>query len=340
MTLLYLDGFDAYAVSADFETGNRWNAAGTSALTTTGGARGGGGITSVSGTQGVIGQLPATHDTLITGFWWKMSALPSNTRDVLRYSRGGTAAGNTQVNLRLDVVGRLVMYLDASTTPLGWSRSLLLANTWYFIEWKVNMTNTGSAELRINGYTEFSFSGVDCQAEASSGADNVVIGSGSTNITQTYDDIYVLNDSGSSPWNNFLGPLYIDQITPSGDNTVVGTPSAGSNYQCVDETTTNGDTDYVSFNSSGQIDLYDMNTLSVTPTSIFAVQPYIFVRDDGVSVNTRTKMKNGTTTSNGTSRATTTSYQMWVDIYETNPDTTSAWTKTNIDNIITGVEFI
>lgn len=339
MALKFMDGFDCYNAAADYRTGNRWASTSTLALGGTSGKRGGGALVS-AGSAGL--QAAATIGSALTeivvGFWLFFATAPGSTQSVLRIGKGAIGTAQTQCALRMNSSRQLLLTNDDAGTILATGTTALALSTWYFIELKVKPADAGTYELRIDGVTEFSGSG-DTQAEATAGADwiqfdDIVNGS---DVTR-YDDVYVLDTTGSAPHNDFLGPIYIDQIVPEADNSVQGTPSAGSNFQCVDEARNNGDTDYVSFGASG-IDLYDMTTLSDSPSNIYGVQIVgNFRRDDASAVTARNKMKNGATTSTGADRTTNTSYEWWADLYETNPDTAAAWTLSDINGLIAGVE--
>jgi hypothetical protein len=99
----------------------------------------------------------------------------------------------------------------------------------------------------------------------------------------------------------------------------------------VDETTVNGDTDYVASGTVGDLDLYDVADLGVTPDSIQAVQVTLCARkDDAASREVRCTVKSGAATANGAPHALTAGYVYYRDIFETDPDTSAAWTSGGI----------
>jgi hypothetical protein len=66
----------------------------------------------------------------------------------------------------------------------------------------------------------------------------------------------------------------VDVLYPNADTADADrSPSAGTDhYAVVDETTVNGDTDYVASGTAGDLDLYEVGDLPFTPDSIHPVQ--------------------------------------------------------------------
>ncbi len=79
-----------------------------------------------------------------------------------------------------------------------------------------------------------------------------------------FDDFYRGNDQGSVN-NNFLGDIRIDVINPNGAGNYTDlTPSAGANYECVDETLLDS-SDYVEGANVAEKDSYSYESV---PTDI------------------------------------------------------------------------
>jgi hypothetical protein len=129
-----------------------------------------------------------------------------------------------------------------------------------------------------------------------------------------------------------------DTLRPTADTAEADwTPSAGADhYAVVDEATINGDTDYVSAATPGDLDLYEMGNLSFTPDTVHAVQ----VKNDAEARQVRTKLKSGTTTADGTTQGMATSYLPYGDLYATDPDTSIAWTPGAVNAMQVGIEVV
>jgi hypothetical protein len=63
-------------------------------------------------------------------------------------------------------------------------------------------------------------------------------------------------------------------------------------------------------------------------------------KDDAAARQLRTKLKSGMTTANGTTQGMATSYLPYGDLYETDPDTTTAWTPSGVNAMHVGIEVV
>lgn len=162
-------------------------------------------------------------------------------------------------------------------TLLGSSASgvLATANTFYYVETKVKIDNTtGTVEVRVNGSTTpvINLTDQDTQATGNAFYTQVSIGaSGTSGVAVTLDDTYML-DSTTSDFNTWLGDIHYESPVADGNGTQNDfTPSAGSNYQNVDEATPNNDTDYNSSTTVGHKDLYQFAAMATSTGSILGV---------------------------------------------------------------------
>jgi hypothetical protein len=81
--------------------------------------------------------------------------------------------------------------------------------------------------------------------------------------------------------------------------------------------------------------------LAATPTSILGVIVTAAARiDDVQTVSGRTKLISGATTQNGTTQNPPSTYQTMQDMYINDPNTSSAWTATNVNATKIGYERI
>jgi hypothetical protein len=118
------------------------------------------------------------------------------------------------------------------------------------------------------------------------------------------------------------------------------TPSAGADhYAMVDEATINGDTDYVSADISGDLDLYEMANL--TRYGARRAGHHGGTRkDDAKARQVRTKLKSGTISADGTAQGMATSYLPYADLHETDPGTAMAWTPSGVTAMQVGNEVV
>jgi hypothetical protein len=231
-------------------------------------------------------------------------------------------------------------------TVLCTSTTTLEFNTWYFIELKVTIDpSAGAYELRINEIqdTNCVASGVNT---AESGVGNADVFSLRSPFNSYIDDIYIADDTGSDN-NDFLGDCQIEGILPNGagDRTEM-TPSAGANYQCVDDPQGGYSlTDYVQDGTIGHGDLYEFEDPSVITGAIKAIALCTFGALS--AAGSRTMRNIFKTYGGGTEYDLTgnftfagTDAEGWVVIQETNPDTLVAWTEDDLTNGQFGIEVV
>jgi len=345
MSLLFMDGFDTYAVAGSFLSGNRWASFGPGDgspvhnYVPTSGVKGGPCLQMTNSFTHMYKNLSAVHNTLIVGFWFLSTTNHAGVRHFILLTRDSAATTQSQVVLAINASEQFELYRGNLVTLLAAGTTVLAQNRWYYAELKVNMADAGSYELRINGVTEFSGS-TDCQALGSSGADWVRLFHNGVDAGSYFiDDIYVSNDAGSAPQNDFLGPHYITTLKPTADNSVTGTPSSGgTNALMVDEATANLDTDYVTHSAAGT-DLYDLGNLPTSPSQISAVQvTSVTKKTNSGTLTARNKLKSNATTSNGTTQGMGPEYNWWGDIFETDPDGGIAWTPSKVNAAVAGIE--
>jgi hypothetical protein len=147
------------------------------------------------------------------------------------------------------------------------------------------------------------------------------------------DDVYVTNIATR------LGESRVLVLYPTADTADADwTPSTGvDHYATVDEATVNGDAGYIASGTVGDLDLYDVSDLGVMPDSIQAVQVTLCARkDDAASREVRCKVKSGAATADGAAHALTASYVYYRDVFETDPDTSAAWTAGGVNAVQIG----
>jgi hypothetical protein len=349
MSLLFVDGFDHYA-TADIT--RKWTSTGVSFSGNAGigssVVRYGAGAffsnTSTTATDRKLVKTLAASATWVVGFAFRTSGLPSAAGPIVGLFDVGTA----QCDLRLNTDGTLSVTRNGTSLTSGTSVTALSANTWYYIEWKVTIADSISAstcKVRINGVDAITVAtGQDLKNTANSSANQLYLGhytvTSAGNIWY-YDDLYVCNTSGSVN-NDFLGDVRVETLYPSGaGNTTQFTPSAGSNYQCVDDADPDDDTTYVESGTVGHVDTYAFDDLSASPTSVFGIQTVIMARKtDGGSRTATPVVRSGGTDYDGTTFGLADTYTCDHQVWENDPDTAAAWTESGINAAEFGFEVV
>jgi hypothetical protein len=276
MALRRLDCFD-YLVTADLV--NRFTS--LSATTPTVSAGNGRNATASLRMDNYIRGWNLTLDaqaTWIVGFAFKFSVLPGGTqRAILTFF--DTAVQHVFFALKTDGTIEARMGAGAGTL-LGTSTNVFATNTFYYLEFKVTISDTvGVVALRVNGVVDatLNLTGQDTRNAGNSTANVITYGlNSSTASTIDMDDMYILDGTvgdADQPNNDFLGDVRVEALLPSGaGNYAQFTPSAGSNYQNVDDAAPDGDTTYNSSATTNQLDTFAMGNLATATGVVHGVE--------------------------------------------------------------------
>jgi hypothetical protein len=232
-----------------------------------------------------------------------------------------------QLYLRHNASGNTLSVVQGNGTVLGTTASLS-ANTWYHVELYGKINNsTGAYTLRLNEVTAISGTGLDTQNSGNATADRFRVGLGFTDnpYNLRFADLVVADGTNGQ---TFIGDKRVDWSGVTGAGTTTQfTPSTGSNYQCVDDATPNGDTDYVEDGTVGHTDTYAVADAPATAASIVAVVWAAEVRKtDAGSRTVYPTYRIGSTNYNGTAATVLDTYRILSQVAAVSPATSSAWT--------------
>lgn len=278
MALLFMDGFDHYA-TADIP--KKWYYQSSETISPNTGRRSGGTMYGNTGDAMVL-ITPAT-DTIILGGAFKSSAFSTYAPWIAFASSDGKLQSGVSVMGTGDM--RAFRNINGQSVPASWDQIVngtLLGSTrlgalttgaWYYIEVKICIhASAGTVEIRINGVTELSVTGVNTRG---SGAEDTGVSFVQIK-NHNVDDFYICDSSGAEN-NDFLGDVRVDAHYPIADGaTHEWTPSTGSdNYALVDEVAPNT-TDYNSTNTLNAVDTLVVEDLKNTGARICGVQMSIY----------------------------------------------------------------
>lgn len=329
MTLLFADGFDHYDSAALMA--RKWDGSGT-------------GVTQATGRNGRAWSVPnaatyknvANKQTLINGFAYYVTGTIAGSNAIMSYKDAGTI----QVDLVINTNGSISVRRNGVTVLGTTSAGLVHITTWHYIEWKVKIDNTvGTVHVHLDGTEVLALTGQDTQQTANAYATTVNFeypGYGNY-----YDDFYLCDDAGSLN-NDFLGDVKIETLYPDGaGNSTQWTPSAGNNYDCVNETIQNDDTDYVEESTVNDIDLYTYGALATSSGTVKATQANLIARKtDAGARQIREKTRTGGTNYSGATQTLSGGYIDYREIREVDPNTTVAWTIAGVNGAEYGVEVV
>lgn len=333
MTMRFMDSFDHYATADITEKWSSINA--TPVIAASVGRRSTAAMEFNSNTDRVSKQIDA-QSTWTVGMAISIATQPGTGGDIIYF--GDSGADQCGVFLNADKT----LSFRRGTTVLGTSTFALPTGGYSYLECKVVIDNTaGTFEIRVDGSNKLSATGQDTQATANATANEIFI-HGRTAINTgpgtgliRIDDLFI-NDGAGSVNNGFLGDSRVDSYAPNGNgNSSQHTGSDGNsvdNYLLVDEAAPNDDTDYVESTTVGNKDTYAFTDMTHTPATIHGVQLCMAAKkDDAGAKSIAGVTRSGGTDFDGATVAISTSYQYVLQMRETDPNTSAAWTKTNLN---------
>lgn len=325
MALLCLEGFDTLRSEADFLT--KYSCGGTSWWSIAEGRFGGNSFYGSHNTYGYIDfSLPSVVDTVYVGFAIRQSAASSSP--VIKFYN---VLGSEQCGVSFNYVP--ILYRSSTFVESGSGSTHAHPGIWNYIEIKATVSNSISADdfiVIVNGDEMLNVTaGTDTQYHTTSGIARIRF----QGISR-FDDIYICDTTGSKN-NTFLGDTRVSALMPNAvgaSSDFAPSDSTSDNYEMVNDDTNDGDVTYVESSGVGDLDLYNIESMSETPNTV-----------DGISVSSSMKKSGAgdrtakiTCQSDGTNSESIeifpgTSYQYLSAIFEDDPATGTAWTGSGVD---------
>lgn len=280
--------------------------------------------------------------TIVFGAAVKLDTIAVNY-DILRFYDG-----EETYHVGLKILNPGIIQLNRAGTVLSGESApyTLAAGQWYYMEVKLTIGDTdGAYEVRINGTTVASASGIDTRNSGSGMIDRIQFRGGqgaSASIFVYFDDMYILDTSGSDN-NDFLGSQIVEAVFPNSNVQNNWTRNTGaSNAACVDEVPSNDDVDYVYSTSVGNKDIYGVTSCTRINANIKGIQLNADARvTDTASQGLRPFAKSGATeTAGGNQTVTSTGYDVFSVLAERNPATGALWTPEEIAAMQVGIEHV
>ena len=324
MGFIFTDSFDHYTAMPgtsgakwDLENANSYSSINASyGRFSTAGVR----CTSQNSSYYLLKTLPSNYGTLYFGFAYKIAEVPSTNMCIMSLRDSNT----TQCGLNISAAGKLMTYNGwlGGGTVLQTSSLSYPANEWHFVEGAVTISETGSFRILVDEVEWIDSSTCDTRVTANNYAGGFAL----------------FGQYGSAiQWTCYVDDLYIHDTANQGDVRVIyrapdgagahtdWTPSAGANWQCVDEAAPDT-ADYVSTATTSNVDTYTMTDLTQTTGTILAVVGNYFAQktDAGARSIAMTTRLSGTDL-DSTGKAVASSWGYLQFIQETKPGG-GAWT--------------
>lgn len=218
---------------------------------------------------------------------------------------------------------RDVTLLATGTIPIN-------LNTTTLFEFYLYIADAGGrVTVKINTVSDIDFTG-DTKPSTQTTITSIRIGD-----SYSYYDNFILDDA------NWIGNTKIQAIKPIGAGaSAAWTPSAGANYACVDEIPP-VDTDWVETNTINLTDTYEASNLTGVIDNIKCVQIQARAIQEGAPapLNIDLVARSGGTDYPSADKAVqSTYYHDEFAIWETDPDTASAWTESGVNAVEIGIK--
>ncbi len=341
MSVIWADGFEDYDYGAGSTAvviaGEYDLSAGASSDITSNGRRGGNCITLNNSTGYFQKSLPAALTEVFTAFaFYRAGAGGGSVCNM--YS-----AATLQVSITVNSDGSVSV--SRNVTVLATSAAgLVPQNAFTQFQVRAVISDTvGVIQVRLNGSgsNAVSVTGADTNNGAAAVSVNGIQFKAYA-VNDRFDDVVIWDTAGSTA-NTWLGDVRVDSYFPNanGDSSqFVGSDgNSTDNYLLVDGASPNG-TDYVQSSTVNDKDLYGFTNLSHTPSSIFGVlvAPSA-LKDDAGSRSIRMLAKSGgTEVDSGADVNLSTTRTRYLGLFETDPNTSAAWTKAGLDAAQFGVK--
>jgi hypothetical protein len=211
--------------------------------------------------------------------------------------------------------------------------------TWHWVEVEVDCANSGTFKMWVDGVAVFNVSGDFLNG---SDVNNSYMHWRGMDSSVFYHNVIVADGSGSS-FNARFGAIHMELQSPDADGAVTSwTASTGSRYQCIDDAFNAGasDGDYISSSVTDDVNLASHAAFTLRDLdTIKFVQVVALARSDTTGDELALAARSG-----GVDAATSDqllyngAYKYRKGFFETDPNTSAAWTLTNLNNAEFGVK--
>jgi len=328
MAVVFMEGFD-HVTSAQAVAAKGWVGGFIDAMT---GRFGGQGMRHQGSTT--THALPGSYTEAIIGAAMQWNNTVQINSNMLGFVAGATIVAALRVvfvspNYVWRVVNSAGTTLATGTTPLS-------TGQWNYLELKVVVSATvGTVEVRLNGAATAECSGTSLNT-GSSNIDTIILSA--QNGQTIFDDVYVVDTSGSSPTNTFLGDSRVETLYPSSNGT--NTAWTGVYTDVDDPATFDNDTTYISSATPNDLETYGMTNLSMATGTVFAVQTNLIARKDDAGFRTIAPVirTGGTNYAGTTTAALGSSYLDYTQLYDRQDPVAANWSVTTVNGMEVGVK--
>jgi hypothetical protein len=269
----------------------------------------------------------------IQGIYVFVPALPTTGFSRLIYWVDATA-GSVQLQLMVGALGQLQFFLANGTTAVGAASAngIIATNHGYYIQTDITI-NSSAGIVKCYVDTQgsspvISSSGVNSQTTANSFINQAWFNNPFA-ATIYYDDFYMLDLTGSAPFNALLGPMHEHWDVPTSDAgpnqfSTQPTQTTGNHFKNVNAVTTPSGTAYNFDNNPGDEELYGFP--AITAATVFCMTEWIYSELDAAGPRTVSPvLKSGAVIQTGPSYTPGSSFSYYYQPSTIDPNTGNPW---------------
>jgi hypothetical protein len=268
------------------------------------------------------------------------------------YSDGGMT-GHIYIR-RLTLTNAIALYRgDANSGTIGSPSGTQIAVSaagvfdanWHYIEMHATIHDTtGRVIVKVDGNAVIDFTGDTRNAGTSTSIDAIrfrtaIYSNWTPNSPITIDDLYICDGTGMVN-NTFLGDVRVQSLVPTGvgSSTQLTPTGSANNYANVNEVPYSSAT-YNASSTVGQRDTYALSDLVGNTTAIFGIQSVAHMqKNDAGTANAKIALKSGASVYYDATQSLGASTAAYVQLRETDPATSAAWTVGNANALEAGME--
>lgn len=342
MALLWCDGFDHYGTDISNLTQGVYADLVGGGLLTAVNPRTGARSLDFGGSVFLRRALGGPKTTVGIGGAFNINSLPA-TQNSSRVFDFRDASNGVQVTLVLQPTGVITVKRGTkeSGTVLGESASpVITPGAYNHVEVVVFFDNSaGSVELRVDGVTVVSVTGVDTVNTSNAECSQIGMLGGPASYRGHLDDIFCYDDTGSFN-NTFLGDrrvhtLFPDADTAQADWTVVG---SASGFGAINEDDPDGDTTYISAGVPGSPTPTSEFGMDDLPAGVSAVSAVVLVNNsiktEAGDGSVQMSVISGASETAGADNPLTLAYTYRQDVIEVDPATAAPFTASAVDDLL------
>jgi hypothetical protein len=281
------------------------------------------------------GHTDASVATSFFRFYFRYATKPASGNEPIALLLDTGAAAKAALHINAN--GTLAHY-NAATVLVATGATVLAADTWYLVEWKVGTGAVSDYELKIDGTSEISGTSTHGISNAGAWRLGKTSNVGGNTVDFFYDDVLWSDSAYPGAGRNVL-------LLPVANGTYqtwsIGA-GAGSHFENVDDVPNDANTTYLlSTLVAGDAETEDVQTRAQAGISvgiINCVKPIVITRSIGGTGTIQLRLRSGSTDTDSTDASPVATYGSRCLLRDTDPATSAAWAAAALDALEVGCE--